>query len=346
MTLRGARVSSSSTSPGRAGRCALALLTALAVVAGCRSRSSPTFEPLKLADGRVIPAETLSRGHSVYTYYCASCHGERGDGQGPAGRGMRPVPRSFRQGLFKFGGVAVGELPTDEALKRTLRRGLHGTPMFAWDVPDADQDAVLQYLKTFSPRWTQEPTGQPLAMSPDPWKGREAEAVERGKVAYHVSGGGNAGCSGCHVAYLPRAELAALLEKSLGRKVDLSRLDPYTAQARESDHPVEVDAKGEPTRTQKVLPPDFLFHELRTVWPEGETVDGAPYTAERQREDLYRVIASGVGGAAMPTWKGAIPEENLWALAYYVQSLVRLRDTDEAEALKARLRASTMANPP
>ncbi|MCP3104141.1 c-type cytochrome [Myxococcus sp. K15C18031901] len=339
MNSRGARMSGSS------GRWALGLVAVLAL-AGCRSRSSPTFEPLKLADGRVVPAETLSRGHSVYTYYCASCHGENGDGQGPAGRGMRPVPRNFRLALFKFGDVAVGELPTDEALKRTLRRGLHGTPMFAWDVPDADQDAVLQYLKTFSPRWTQEPPGPPLPVSPDPWKGREAEALERGRVAYHVAGKGNAGCSGCHVAYLPRAELAALLGTSLGRKVDLSKLDPYTAQARESDHPVELDAKGEPTRTQKVLPPDFLFHELRTVWPEGERVDGTPYTAERQREDLYRVIASGVGGAAMPTWKGAIPEENLWALAYYVQSLVRLRDTDEADVLKARLRSSTMGSPP
>jgi mono/diheme cytochrome c family protein len=255
---------------------------------------------------------------------------------------MRPVPRSFRQGLFKFGGVAAGELPTDDALKRTLRRGLHGTPMFAWDVPESDVDAVVQYLKTFSPRWKEEAPGQPLVMTPDPWKGREAEAVERGKVAYHVAGKGNAGCASCHVAYLPRAELAALMEKSLGRKVDLSRMDPYTAQARESEHAVEVDAQGEPSLTGKVLPPDFLFHPLRTVWPEGEDVDDALYTAERQREDLYRVIAAGVGGSAMPTWKGAIPEENLWALAYYVQSLARLRDTDEARELKARLRASSM----
>ncbi|WP_426734526.1 c-type cytochrome [Myxococcus faecalis] len=320
----------------------LSALLLLVSLVGCRSRSSPTFEPLKLADGRVLSAETLVRGHSVYAYYCASCHGVQGDGQGPAGRGMRPVPRSFRQGLFKFGGVSVGELPTDEALKRTLRRGLHGTPMFAWDVPDADLDAVVQYLKTFSPRWKEEVPGKPLELSPDPWRGREAEAIERGRVAYHVSGAGNAGCASCHVAYLPRAELAALMKKAAGRDVDLSKVDPYTAQVRESDHPVEVDANGEPTRTQKVLPPDFLFQPLRTIWPVGETIEGAPYTPERQREDLYRVIAAGVGGAAMPTWKGAIPEENLWALAYYVQTLVVLRDTDEAAVLGARLRGSTM----
>jgi hypothetical protein len=37
-------------------------------------------------------------------------------------------------------------------------------------------------------------------------------------------------------------------------------------------------------------------------------------------------------------WKGAIPDENLWALAYYVQTLVNQRDTREGRALKERLR--------
>jgi mono/diheme cytochrome c family protein len=318
-------------------RYALPLLTVLTLLTlSCRQKG-PKLEPLKLGDGRTIPAETLERGRDVYSYYCLSCHGERGDGQGPSAVGMRPPPRSFRQGLFKFADVAVGELPTDAALERTLRRGLHGTPMLAWDVPEADVKAVVQYLKTFSPRWSEEPPGKPLEISADPWKGREAEAVARGKAVYHVAGAGHAGCSGCHIAYVPRAELEALTERVTGRKVDLSKADLYTPQARESDYAIAVDGKGEPTRTAKVLPPDFLQHKLRTVWPLDEEVEEADYTPERQREDLYRVIAAGVGGAAMPTWKGAIPEENLWALTYYVQSLVNLRDTREGRALKERL---------
>jgi mono/diheme cytochrome c family protein len=316
---------------------AFTVLTALtALAAGCRSQA-PKLEPLKLGDGRTIPAQMLERGRDVYTYYCFSCHGERGDGQGPSAVGMRPPPRSFRQGLFKFAGVPAGELPTDEALKRTVRRGLHGTPMLPWDVPEADVEAVVQYLKTFSPRWAEEAPGEPLEVSADPWKGREAEAVERGKAVYHVAGAGYAGCSGCHIAYLPKAELEALTEQVTGRKVDLSKADPYTARARDTDYAVAVDAQGEPAQMAKVLPPDFLVHRLRTVWPLGEKVDGARYTPERQREDLYQVIAAGVGGAAMPTWKDAIPEENLWALAYYVQTLVNQRDTAEGRALKAGL---------
>ncbi|NRD56759.1 c-type cytochrome [Corallococcus exiguus] len=317
----------------------LAVLALGALAPACR-KETPTFEPLKLADGTVIPAATLARGYDVYTHYCASCHGEKGDGQGPAGSGMRPPPRNFHQGLYKFGGVAAGELPTDDALKRTLRRGLHGTPMFAWDVPPADVDAVVQYLKTFSPRWKQESPGAALALSDDPWKGRAAEAVERGRTVYHVAGKGNAGCASCHVAYLPRAELAALTERVTGRKVNLANADPYTALQRDSDYSLTVDAKGEATQFAKVLPPDFLFHRLRTVWPQDTRVEGQPYTAQAQREDLYRVMAAGVGGAAMPSWKGAIPEENLWALAYYVQSLIVMHDTGAARDLQQRLRDS------
>lgn len=313
------------------------VLVALGV--GCSSGApAPKLEPLKLGDGRTLAAETLERGRDVYAYYCLSCHGAKGDGQGPAAVGMRPPPRNFKQGLFKFGGVAAGELPTDDALKRTVRRGLHGTPMLPWGVPEADVEAVVQYVKTFSPRWQQEAPGQPLEVSADPWKGREAEALERGKTVFHVAGKGNAGCSGCHISYLPKPELEALVEQVTGRKVDLSKADPYTQQARDSDYTVAVDEKGEPAQMAKVLPPDFLLHRLRTVWPLGTEVEGAEYTPERQREDLYRVIAAGVGGAAMPTWKGAIPEENLWALAYYVQTLVNQRDTAEGRAFKEHLR--------
>ena len=38
--------------------------------------------------GCMLGQMLLERGHDVYTYYCASCHGARGDGQGPAGTGM------------------------------------------------------------------------------------------------------------------------------------------------------------------------------------------------------------------------------------------------------------------
>jgi mono/diheme cytochrome c family protein len=74
-----------------------------------------------------------------------------------------------------------------------------------------------------------------------------------------------------------------------------------------------------------MLPTDFTRDPLRSVH-EGTTM-----------VDLYRIIAAGVPGAGMPTWKGALAEEDLWALAYYVRSLSALYGTPAAEVLAAHL---------
>jgi len=81
----------------------------------------------------------------------------------------------------------------------------------------------------------------------------------------------------------------------------------------------------------KLLPPDFTRTDLRSVRPD------------HRLEDLYRVIASGVGGTAMPTWRGALPEEELWALVRFVDSLVKLKGTDAPRQLRAEWQAEDAA---
>ena len=279
---------------------------------------------------RTRPAVRLAEGREAYRLYCVACHGEAGDGHGPAASRMRPLPRDFRQGLFKFSDAAAGELPSDDALLRTLRRGLHGTPMLAWDIPEPQRRDILEYVKTFSRRWKDESPGKRLEVAPDPWTGRSAEAVSRGRVLYHLTTAGNAGCAACHPSYLSEAERRLLDPQAQGAP-------RYRASLHESEYPLTTDPQGEAVLQAQVLPTDFLFTPTKTVWPLGTQVDGAPYTAERQREDVYRVIASGVGGAAMPQWKGALPEESLWALAYYVQSLIQEQGTPQALEARRRL---------
>ena len=97
------------------------------------------------------------------------------------------------------------------------------------------------------------------------------------------------------------------------------RGDLYFPVAKDSDYGV------------KILPPDFTFNELRG----GEAL-----------EDIYRAIASGIGGTAMPTWKNVLPDPDLWAMAHYVRSLVALRGTPEAAALQRRLLDQPPWTPP
>ena len=43
-------------------------------------------------------------GKQIFNIYCATCHGENGDGQGPVGKTLQPPPRDFTKADFKYGG--------------------------------------------------------------------------------------------------------------------------------------------------------------------------------------------------------------------------------------------------
>jgi mono/diheme cytochrome c family protein len=289
-------------------RLASAYLAALSLAA-CKGYVAPSIkEPLKLAGGRIIPVAQLESGRDGYMQYCRPCHGERGDGKGPASPGLRPPPRDFTAGLFKFAAVPGGALPHDEDLLRIARNGLHGTAMLAWDVPEPRLQDIVQYLKTFSPRWKEEEPGEAITASPDPWAGKTAEGVTRGRKLYH----GMAQCLGCHPAYASRREIDAASRELTGNPTTDFRADLYGALLKESDYGT------------KLLPPDFTRSELRSI------------RAGHESEDLYRVIASGVGGTAMPSWKGSLPEEDLWALVHYVSTLIDSKDTPAATQLLER----------
>ena len=293
--------------------------------------ANPPVEP-GTSGKRSISTDILNQGHDIYVQYCLTCHGEKGDGQGVSASGMRPPPRDFRTGMIKFGGVPAGKLPQDVALERILSHGLAGTPMLPWDLPPQERFAVIQYIKTFSPRWQEEKLGRPIAVAKDPWVGNEAEAVEVGKRIYHLTGAQNdasgnlkylmAGCSGCHPSYITRDERVALSQRYTGAPpAAMAELEDMYRPALKASEYVVGD------RQLQIIPTDFLFHQVKNG---------------TRLEELYKTITSGIAGAAMPAWKGVLSDEALWALTHYVKSLVDLRGSNAAVAQ----RRSLMAQPP
>ena len=45
----------------------------------------------------------------------------------------------------------------------------------------------------------------------------------------------------------------------------------------------------------------------------------------------------------MPTWKGSLPEEDIWALAHYVGSLAELKDQPQARELFLKNQAADLS---
>ena len=58
---------------------------------------------------KVLTPELLEKGKTVYTVNCMTCHGEKGDGNGPAGQYMNPKPRDFAKEKFKGGKSGSGK---------------------------------------------------------------------------------------------------------------------------------------------------------------------------------------------------------------------------------------------
>jgi cytochrome c oxidase cbb3-type subunit 2 len=105
---------------------------------------------------------------------------------------LRVQPRDFRDGVFKFRSTPSGSLPTDHDLLRTITDGIRWTGMVARaDLSETDRWAVVQYLKTFSPRFAEGPPARPVTVPPAP--ATSSALLEQGRRVYR-----DAECAKCH----------------------------------------------------------------------------------------------------------------------------------------------------
>ena len=105
-----------------------------------------SLDRLKMAAGPA-PATKEPGATGLYRQQCATCHGETGHGRGPTAASQNPYPRDFRRGTFKFRTTSRGSKPVREDIERTIRQGLPGSQMQAFDKLTQDQvNSLIDYV--------------------------------------------------------------------------------------------------------------------------------------------------------------------------------------------------------
>ena len=108
-------------------------------------------------------------GRQLYYRYCWGCHGARGNGDGENAPYLNILPRNFVAATFKCRSTPTGTLPTDSDLYNTLKRGINFSNMPSWAaLTDQQRADLVAFIKTFSPRWKSEKSGDAIQVPPEP----------------------------------------------------------------------------------------------------------------------------------------------------------------------------------
>jgi DMSO reductase family type II enzyme heme b subunit len=137
-------------------------------------------------------AGDANAGKAVYERKCLLCHGEKGDGRGPAGELLTPAPRDFTSGIYKIRSTA-NKIPADKDIFDVITLGMPGTSMPPWSVlPEKDRWNLVAYLKTFAAdKFKEAPKKQDLPKD----VASSAESIKRGREMYEAIE-----CNKCHGA--------------------------------------------------------------------------------------------------------------------------------------------------
>lgn len=104
----------------------------------------PSFDPSQVKEPWVTSPEMVAYGQGVYKANCAVCHGDKGLGDGPAGKALVPPPRNLVEGKWTQGGDSI-------ALFKTVQNGISGTSMASFGhLPKVDRWALVHFIRSIT----------------------------------------------------------------------------------------------------------------------------------------------------------------------------------------------------
>jgi len=305
------------------------------------TRRSPTNEPLALRE---------SRGKAIYETKCAGCHGKYGNGRITADSAnstnfntayhfLNPQPRDFTTAAFKSRTTPSGALPTDEDIFRTISRGVRkGQIMPAWGnaadghiIPEQDRWDLVDYVKTFSPRFKSEPVPEPIQIPTPPYpslKEVPASVIQEGRMVYRTLQ-----CWSCH-GNAGKGDGPSSNELVDDWESPIRPFDFTTGAFKFGDSPADVfrtfntglNGTPMPSFYDTILYPREAFPDLN-AWKT--LVKGKPVFSEEDLNELQKYVAGLPASADFDKMseadKQAFADKRRWALVYYSLSLATER---------------------
>ncbi len=288
----------------------------------------------------------IAGGYGLYRRNCLHCHGVSGAGDGPTAAYLYPVPRDYRKGLFKFTSTPNGARPARDDLTRTIKNGLHGTLMPAFEVLLADDEIsqLVDYVIFLSIRGETElelidvgttsdendfnsltldvareaaegvfnkwKTAQTQVVNPStPRTPSTRDSILRGRELFlgRVKDA-KLVCTDCH-GVLARGDGQSFVGQEVFNNVVFGG-NPSERQQRLD----QLDVKTKDLWGQKL---DEWGNPLRPA-----NLNRGVYKGGRRPLDIYWRIAKGITGAQMPAhYPGLINEKQVWDLVNFVLAL-------------------------
>jgi mono/diheme cytochrome c family protein len=266
--------------------------------------SAPSKTP---PERSATPESLIATGKELYANYCAACHGETGDGNGPAARFVYPKPRNFREAKFRLV-TTTNRVPSDDDLLRVLEHGMPGSAMFSFaHLAEPDRRALVAYVRQLTRRGVEDHLRQVAA--------EFGETPDPAELATDVD-------SQCKPS--PRITIPAGLPAPNGESVSRGR-QIYVKQGCVSCH--GDTGKGDGVQDQRdddgtpTSPRDYT----RGIFKGG-----------RDTEQLYARTLLGMPGSPMPSSANLKPDE-IADLVHYLQSLSDPSAQSKVEHKRTRL---------
>jgi DMSO reductase family type II enzyme heme b subunit len=250
----------------------------------------------------------------LYTNHCAQCHGDEGDGNGPAARFLYPKPRNFRLAQFRLV-TTTNRVPSDNDLLQAITRGMPGSAMFPFShLPEADRQTLVAYVRHLTRTGLEARLRQAAKDA--------GEEVDADQLAQDIDRLAKSGTALALPADLPASDAISI---NRGQALYKAQCATCHGETGKGDGVKEQrDEDGTPTR-----PRDFT----RGIFKGG-----------RDRLQLYARIAIGMPGTPMPSSPHLKPAE-IGDMVNYIETMSDPKAQAQVEHKRIQLTVKRASSP-